>query len=99
VWFYKGCYVRFCAEDYKQLDFNEFSHLSNNSIAKYSADFETKALGDSNMWSVESFKDFLTTKGGELGREVSGRPKKKNGVQREPPFHTHPSQGCGQPIT
>jgi tubulin monoglycylase TTLL3/8 len=40
IWFYKECYFRFCAEDYKPSNFdNIFCHLSNNSIAKKSKRF------------------------------------------------------------
>lgn len=42
VWFYRDCYLRFCAEDYKPSNFdNIFCHLSNNSIAKKSRKFKT----------------------------------------------------------
>lgn len=45
VWFYRRCYLRFCAEDYKPSNFdNIFCHLSNNSIAKKSQKFKTGAL-------------------------------------------------------
>jgi Tubulin-tyrosine ligase family len=44
VWFYKDCYTRFCAEDYKPSNFdNIFCHLSNNSIAKKSCKFKSGA--------------------------------------------------------
>ena len=37
VWFYKRCYVRFCAEDYSPVTLgNVFCHLSNNCVAKLS---------------------------------------------------------------
>ena len=35
IWFYNECYVRLCAEDYNTDTLsNNFSHLTNNSIAK-----------------------------------------------------------------
>lgn len=41
VWFYDACYVRFAAEDYSLANFeNRFSHLTNNSIASKSDQFE-----------------------------------------------------------
>lgn len=37
IWFYKECYIRFCAEDYNTAKLsNNFSHLTNNSIGKHS---------------------------------------------------------------
>lgn len=51
VWFYRGCYLRFCAEDYKPSNFdNIFCHLSNNSIAKKSRKFKSGAAA---AWLVQ----------------------------------------------
>jgi len=37
---YKECYIRFCAEDYDHNNWtNNFAHLANNSIGKYSKNF------------------------------------------------------------
>lgn len=41
IWFYDECYIRFCAEDYSVDNLkNNFQHLTNNSIAKFSKYFE-----------------------------------------------------------
>ena len=56
-------YLRFSAEDFTFDDLNnQFAHLTNNSIAKYSENFkkETKIEGD--MWSLEEFKKYLKEK-------------------------------------
>ncbi|KAK3286262.1 hypothetical protein CYMTET_6171 [Cymbomonas tetramitiformis] len=59
VWFYRTCYIRFCAKDYDILDMNVFCHLSNNSIAKYCDGATQGVHGQGNMWTVEEFKEFL----------------------------------------
>lgn len=61
VHIYDECYFRFCAEDFTLHDLSIFSHLSNNSIAKYSERFETDdvAEGQGNMWSLEQFQKHL----------------------------------------
>ena len=59
IWFYEECYVRFAAEDYEYNKVgNKFSHLTNNSIAKYSKSDEAKII-DGNMWDVNQFNDYL----------------------------------------
>jgi tubulin monoglycylase TTLL3/8 len=67
IWMYDTPYVRFGAEDYKLEDFsNLFSHLTNNSIGKYSKNFtDTKIEG--NMWDCTQFSDFLKA---TYGRDV-----------------------------
>lgn len=59
VHFYDECYVRFCAEDFTLSDLSVFSHLSNNSIAKYSDRFESDDISEGNMWSLAQFRAFL----------------------------------------
>eukprot|EP00892_Ulva_mutabilis_P008450 jgi/Ulvmu1/5978/UM026_0102.1 len=61
VWFYRDCYLRFCAEDYKPSNFdNIFCHLSNNSIAKKSRKFKSgDATGQGNMWTSAQFAEWL----------------------------------------
>ena len=59
IWFYEECYIRFAAEDYEYNKVgNKFSHLTNNSIAKYSKSDEAKII-DGNMWDVNQFNDYL----------------------------------------
>ena len=67
IWMYETPYIRFGAEDYKLEDFsNLFSHLTNNSIVKYSDNF-TKSHIEGNMWDCEQFVNFLKLK---YGRDV-----------------------------
>jgi hypothetical protein len=40
------------------------SHLSNNSVAKYSNNFHTGAVGSENMWSVRSLSSPVTCAAG-----------------------------------
>ena len=67
IWVWDLPYFRFCAEDYSLNDINNlYSHLTNNSIAKYSKHFnDTKIQG--NMWEVENFISHLD----EMGKEGS----------------------------
>jgi len=52
-------YVRFGAEDYNADDINNlFSHLTNNSIAKYSKNFLDNKI-EGNMWDCETFVEYL----------------------------------------
>ena len=69
VYFYDVCYLRFCAEDFTLSELSVFAHLSNNSIAKYSEQFESGdvAGGQGNMWSLGQFKDFLRDTRGDAG--------------------------------
>lgn len=59
IWCFDTPYLRFGAEDYKIDEFkNIYSHLTNNSIAKYSEHFnDTQIEGD--MWEIEQFRKFL----------------------------------------
>ena len=51
IWFFEECYIRFAAEDYDMKNTkNKFSHLTNNSIAKYSKNDDNRIPG--NMWDV-----------------------------------------------
>ena len=51
IWFFDECYIRFAAEDYEQGKIgNKFTHLTNNSIAKYSKKDDHRIEG--NMWDV-----------------------------------------------
>ena len=64
VWVYDEPYLRFCAEDYALSDVgNPFRHLSNNSVGKHSDAFSRDALGEGNMWRVETFKKYLLSMG------------------------------------
>ncbi|KAK3238305.1 hypothetical protein CYMTET_51672, partial [Cymbomonas tetramitiformis] len=66
VWFYRDCYVRFCAEDYDLKDIsNLYQHLSNNSIAAKSDAFEEDAIGELNMWTWQQLADYIITETGE----------------------------------
>jgi tubulin monoglycylase TTLL3/8 len=59
IWFYDECYVRFTANDYNPEDFsNKFSHLTNNSIAKYAQNFETSEI-EGNMWTCGNLAEHL----------------------------------------
>lgn len=59
IWFYDEFYIRFGAEEYNPLDLaNRYAHLTNNSIAKYSENFENSEI-EGNMWTEESFKNHI----------------------------------------
>ena len=52
IWFYEDCYIRFSAEDWDEKNIkNKFIHLCNNSIAKYSKNWENNRI-EGNMWST-----------------------------------------------
>lgn len=56
IWVYQKCYIRFAAETFSFDDLgNNFKHLTNNSIAKESAEFTDV----NSMWHLEQFKDYL----------------------------------------
>lgn len=66
IWWFDECYVRFCAENYDGTDTeNKFKHLSNNSIAKHSTNFNTRCIGEGNMWDQETFACHLRLVGGD----------------------------------
>jgi len=59
VWFYERCYLRFGVEDFELSDLsNRFKHLTNNSVVKYSENFETTEIKGS-MWHSEDFGKYL----------------------------------------
>ena len=60
IWLFKKPYVRLPAHDYDENDIcNKYSHLANNSIAKY-ADGKTNQYDiPGNMMFVEEFQEFL----------------------------------------
>lgn len=66
VWFYDDCYLRFSAESYDidAID-NKFSHLTNNSVVKYSENFTDDSEFAGCMWSSSQFRDFILSLTGE----------------------------------
>jgi tubulin monoglycylase TTLL3/8 len=66
VWFYDDCYLRFSAESYDvdAID-NKFSHLTNNSVVKYSENFTDSSEFAGCMWSSAQFRDFIISLTGE----------------------------------
>ena len=76
VWLYEDCYLRFSAEEYDIGDFdNKFSHLTNNSVVKYSANFTESTEFAECMWSSAQFRDFLISLSGKDQFSSSIRPK------------------------
>ena len=60
IWMWEEPYVRFSAEDYDINNFsNIYSHLTNNSIAKYSEKYKSENLIKEDMWELENFKNYL----------------------------------------
>lgn len=78
LWMWEQPYLRFGAEDYKLTDINNlYSHLTNNSIAKYSEHFkETKIEG--NMWEIPSFIEHMQTvyNKGDIWNDLHEKMKK-----------------------
>jgi len=67
IWLYDTPYLRFGAEEYKPDDFsNLYSHLTNNSVVKYSKNFDNSTI-IGNMWEIENFAEYLILK---YGRNV-----------------------------
>ncbi|OMJ90248.1 hypothetical protein SteCoe_7452 [Stentor coeruleus] len=59
AWFYDKCYLRFGVEDYSINDIkNRFIHLTNNSIQKYSENFDKSDI-EGNMWHSDQFAEYL----------------------------------------
>eukprot|EP00357_Protocruzia_adherens_P000980 CAMPEP_0115047060 /NCGR_PEP_ID=MMETSP0216-20121206/49101_1 /TAXON_ID=223996 /ORGANISM="Protocruzia adherens, Strain Boccale" /LENGTH=963 /DNA_ID=CAMNT_0002430223 /DNA_START=247 /DNA_END=3138 /DNA_ORIENTATION=- len=59
IWVYEEPYVRFGAEDYNTNNLsNRFSHLTNNSVAKYCGKSGSEHI-DGNMWDLETFTNYL----------------------------------------
>ncbi|EGZ16494.1 hypothetical protein PHYSODRAFT_437481, partial [Phytophthora sojae] len=73
VWFNEDCYLRFSSEEYSMDDLSDqYVHLTNNSIQKYSDKFNDVYATDDgemqvegNMWHSDDFKKFLTCKLGQ----------------------------------
>lgn len=54
VWFYEESYLRFCAEPYDMDNVgNRFMHLTNNSIQKYSKEFNKSEIEGNMITSTE----------------------------------------------
>eukprot|EP00644_Phytophthora_capsici_P008687 jgi/Phyca11/7601/fgenesh1_pm.PHYCAscaffold_20_\ len=73
VWFNDDCYLRFSSEEYSMEDLSDqYVHLTNNSIQKYSDKFHDVYATDDgemqvqgNMWHSDDFKTFLASKMGK----------------------------------
>lgn len=62
VWFYEESYLRFCAEEYNMDNVhNKFVHLTNNSIQKYSKEFNKSDI-EGNMITSTEFASILGQK-------------------------------------
>lgn len=60
IWIWKEPYLRFGAEDYKMEDLgNIYSHLTNNSIAKHSAQFNKEKKFEGDMWTCQDFANYI----------------------------------------
>ena len=60
LWMWEEPYLRFSAEDYDIDNFsNIYSHLTNNSIAKYSEKYKNESLIKEDMWELGNFKKYL----------------------------------------
>lgn len=67
VWFYEDCYLRFSSQEYSMDDLSDqYVHLTNNSIQKYSDTFhEVYGTDDGgmqvegNMWHSDDFKHYI----------------------------------------
>uniref|UniRef100_K3XBP5 ATP-grasp domain-containing protein n=1 Tax=Globisporangium ultimum (strain ATCC 200006 / CBS 805.95 / DAOM BR144) TaxID=431595 RepID=K3XBP5_GLOUD len=70
VWFYQDCYLRFSSEEYSIDDLSDqYVHLTNNSIQKYSDKFNDAYATDDgdirvvgNMLHSDDFKQYIRTK-------------------------------------
>lgn len=61
IWYYRKPYARFPAHDYTTDDLeNNFSHLANNSIAKYGTDAKNEHEIEGNMMFIEDFQEYLS---------------------------------------
>lgn len=69
VWFYEDCYLRFSSQEFSMDDLSDqYVHLTNNSIQKYSDTFhEVYGTDDGgtqvegNMWHSDDFKHYIRT--------------------------------------
>ena len=60
IWMWKEPYIRFGAEDYSIDDINNiYSHLTNNSIAKHSAQYKKENNLEGNMWTCFDFEKYI----------------------------------------
>lgn len=60
IWYWKKPYARFPAHDYNANDIdNNFSHLANNSIAKYGSTDKNLHQIEGNMMFIEDFQEEL----------------------------------------
>ena len=51
IWYFDECYLRFTSDNYDpKMLHNKFMHLTNNSIATLSKNFQNSAI-EGNMWS------------------------------------------------
>jgi tubulin monoglycylase TTLL3/8 len=72
IWLYDECYIRFSAIDYDPKEVsNKFIHLTNNSIAAYSKEFDSSHI-KGNMFFQSEFEQFLKeTTGKDVFQDVS----------------------------
>ena len=57
IWVYQEPYIRFPANDYDSENLSDlYSHLSNNSVAKYAKNIKPSHHIEGNMWDLENFK-------------------------------------------
>lgn len=87
VWFYQDCYLRFSSEEYSMDDLSDqYVHLTNNSIQKYSDKFNDVYATDDgeirvegNMLHSDDFKQYIRSKlhkpEGFYEREIQQRMK------------------------
>ena len=62
IWMWKEPYLRFGAEDYIMDDINNiYSHLTNNSIAKHSAQYKNEKNFEGDMWTCFDFEKYIGT--------------------------------------
>ena len=72
IWMWKEPYIRFGAEDYVMDDLNNiYSHLTNNSIAKHSAQFKKETKFEGDIWTCYDFSNYLgETKWKEIHEKI-----------------------------
>ena len=59
IWFFEKFYCRFAAEKYDAKDFkNNFQHLTNTAIAKFSTEFETCEI-EGALWLNTQLEKYL----------------------------------------
>jgi hypothetical protein len=70
VWMHEDCYLRFSSEEYSTTDLSDqYVHLTNNSIQKYSDKFhdvygtdDGDMMVEGNMWHSDEFRKYLKHK-------------------------------------